>query len=400
MSDLLSPGDGRAGELFSDRSFLAAMVAVEDAWLEALVDTAVAPSAAKADLSAVISPSDIGTLAEGAERDGNSVTGLVAMLRERTGDQTARWLHRGLTSQDVVDTALMLCARATLAAVSDEMCLQMAQLVRLTETHRRAPMLARTLTQAALPSTVGMKTAHWLTGVLDAADTVGSLPPLPVQAGGAVGTLAAATELTGSADAALALSNATAEALGLAPAMPWHTTRSIVTRIGDALVTCCDAWGHIAADVATGSRTEIGEFTEGQAGGSSTMPHKRNPVMSVLIRSAALNAPPLAAGLHVASASSVDERADGAWHAEWGTLRTLSRRTAAAAGQTTALLTGLQVDTDRAATNLAAAEDLSAEQRSMSDVTGRPVAPQYTGAADLLIESVLARARRRLEEPS
>ncbi|MGA5463903.1 lyase family protein [Mycobacterium sp. NPDC050041] len=400
MSDLLSPGDGRAGELFGDRVFLAAMIAVEGAWLDALVDTAVAPAAARADLGAAVSPTDIDTLAEGAERDGNPVTGLVAMLRERTGDQTARWLHRGLTSQDVVDTALMLCARATLAAVDDEMCMQIAQLTRLTETHRHTPMLARTLTQAALPSTIGMKTAHWLGGVLDAADTLGGLPPLPVQAGGAVGTMAAATELTGSADAALGLSNAMAEALGLAPAMPWHTTRSIVTRIGDALVTCCDAWGHIAADVATGSRPEIGEFTEGQAGGSSTMPHKRNPVMSVLIRSTALTAPSLAAALHVASASSVDERADGAWHAEWGTLRTLSRRTATAASQTTALLTGLQVDTDRAAANLTAVEGLSAEQRSMADLTGRSVAAQYTGAADLLIESVLARARRHLEAPS
>ena len=109
---------------------------------------------------------------------------------------------------------------------------------------------------------------------------------LPVQVGGAVGTLAATTELAGSVDGALALSDALADELILAPAAPWHTTRSPVTRIGDALVTCCDAWGHVAADVATGSRPELGELAEGSGGGSSTMPHKNNPVRSVLIRRA------------------------------------------------------------------------------------------------------------------
>ena len=102
--------------------------------------------------------------------------------------------------------------------------------------------------------------------------------------------------------------------------------------------SCCDAWGHIAADVATGSRPEIGEFAEGSGGGSSTMPHKNNPVRSVLIRRAALTAGPLGATLHAASAASVDERSDGAWHAEWATLRTLARRTVVAAVHTSDLV--------------------------------------------------------------
>ncbi len=126
-------------------------------------------------------------------------------------------------------------------------------------------MLTRTLTQAALPGTVGARIANWLTGVLDAADTVAALPALTAQAGGAAGTHAAATELTGSPDAALGLCDAFASAVGLAVAPPWHTTRSTITRIGDAMVGCCDAWGHIANDVATGSRTEIGELAEGSA---------------------------------------------------------------------------------------------------------------------------------------
>ena len=237
--------------------------------------------------------------------------------------------------------------------------------------------------------------------MLDAAEPLtGLLPSLPVQVGGAVGTLAAATELTGSVDGAIALSDALAASLRLAPAPPWHTTRSAITRIGDALVSCCDAWGHIAADVATGSRPEIGELAEGRGGGSSTMPHKNNPVRSVLIRRAALTAGPLGATLHAAAATSVDERSDGAWHAEWATLRTLARHTVVAAAHASELVSGLRVDEARAAANLAAADGLLSEQRAMTELTGRAALPSYTGATDRLIDSTLNRARRFVKEAS
>jgi 3-carboxy-cis,cis-muconate cycloisomerase len=398
MTDLFWPGDHRGGDLMSDTAFLAAMAEVENAWLAVLVDAAVAPEAASADLASLVSSADVEAIAAGAEADGNPVIGLLALLRERAGGEAAHWLHRGLTSQDVVDTAMMLCLRDGLSRIESEIATQVSTLAALAETHHHAPMLARTLTQPALPSTVGMKMANWLSGVLDAADAVAALPGLPVQAGGAAGTLAAATELTGSAGEAVALSGRLATAVGLADAGPWHTTRSVITRVGDALVTCCDAWGHIAADVATGSRPEIGELTEGRGGGSSTMPHKNNPVLSVLIRRASVAAPALGATLHSASAASVDERSDGGWHTEWATLRTLTRRTIVAAAQTTELLAGLVVDTDRAAANLAAAGDLLAEQRSMSELTGRAALSSYTGAIDHLIDAALQRARHHLKE--
>ncbi len=130
------------------------------------------------------------------------------------------------------------------------------------------------------------------------------------------------------------------------------------------------------------------------------MPHKSNPVLSVLIRRAAMTAPPLGATLHAASAASVDERSNGAWQAEWATLRTLARRTVVAAAQTSALLTGLQVNTERAAANLAAAGDVLAEQRTMAELAGRPAQSSYTGMADHLIDSVLQRARDHLKEAS
>jgi 3-carboxy-cis,cis-muconate cycloisomerase len=401
MTDLFWPGDELAGALMSDVAYLAAMVAVEQAWLDGLVDAGIAPPQARTDLAGILTGGDLEPIARRADVDGNPVSGLVAVLRDRSPEPAARWLHRGLTSQDVVDTALVLCARDVLIRVSDEFVTQVSALAELADRHRGTPALARTLTQAALPTTLGAKFARWLTGVLDAAEPLaGLVASLPVQVGGAVGSLAATTELTGSVDGAIALSDALADALRLAPAPPWHTTRSAITRLGDALVSCCDAWGHVAADVATLGRPEIGELAEGSGGGSSTMPHKNNPVRSVLIRRAALTAGPLGATLHVAAAASVDERSDGAWHAEWATLRTLARHTVVAAAHASELVTGLRVDEARAAANLAAADGLRSEQQTMVELTGRPAQSDYTGATDRLLEATLSRARRFVKETS
>jgi 3-carboxy-cis,cis-muconate cycloisomerase len=397
MSDLFWPGDDRAGTLMSDAAFLAAMVLVENAWLRELVDAGVAPTTAGADLSGLVSADDAEDLATWAEHDGNPVPGLLRLLRQRSGAETARWLHRGLTSQDVIDTALLLCLRDALSAIKTQLTSQVRSLAALVEVHH-TPMLTRTLTQPALPSTVGRKLANWMSGLIDTADIVATLPILPVQAGGAAGTLAAATELSGSPSSALDLADGLASAVGLADALPWHTTRAVITRVGDALVSCCDAWGHIANDAATGSRAEIGELSEGRGGGSSTMPHKCNPVLSVLIRRAALVAPGLGATLHAASAASIDERADGGWHAEWATLRTLARRSVVAAAQTSELLDGLRIDTQRAEANLAAAGDILAEQRAMIELTRRAPLPDYTGATEQVVDAVLHRAREYLKE--
>lgn len=398
MSDLFWPGDHRAGDVMSGAAFLDALVSAENSWLATLVDSGVAPQSAAADLRSLIRPGDLAEIEAGAERDGNPVTGLVALLRSRAVGQASRWLHRGLTSQDVLDTALMLCLRDALQAVTASIGRQVRALVELTETHRDAPMLTRTLTQPALPGTVGRKCAGWLTAVLDAADGLKALPALPVAIGGAAGTFAATTELSGSPEDALALARRWADGLGLAVAYPWHTTRSPITRAGDALVGCCDAWGHVANDVAAATRS--GEMSEGSGGGSSTMPHKNNPVLTVLLRRAALTAPPLGATLHAASAASVDERADGGWHAEWATLRTLTRRTVIAASQTADLLAGLHVDTDRSAANQAGTPGIYAEQHTMSELAGREPAPHYLGAADQLADIALRRARDYLEGAS
>ncbi|CAN7290209.1 lyase family protein [Mycolicibacterium frederiksbergense] len=395
MSDLFWPGDHRAGTTMSDAALLTALAAVENAWLTVLVEAGIAPASAAADLTALVSEADLAELAVAAEKDGNPVTALVALLRTRAGGDTATWLHRGLTSQDVLDTALMLCTRDAQATVYAHLAAQVQTLLAMIETYSAATVLTRTLTQAALPGTFGGKFAVWLNATLDAAEPLAALA-FPVQCGGAAGTMAAATELSGSPEAALRLTDGLADALDLRTAPAWHTTRSVLTRIGDALVTCTDAWGHIANDIAAGVR--VGELAEGSGGGSSTMPHKNNPVLTLLLRRTAMSAPQLGATLHTASAASVDERSDGGWHAEWAALRTLARRTVVAASQATDLLSGLRVDTATAAANLAAAVGIDAEQRSMQALTGRTGPADYLGATAHLVDAAVHRARLYLKE--
>lgn len=406
MTNLLWPGDHRAGDLMTDPALLESMVAVESAWLQALTGAGLAPpDAAGADLSRLVDPQDSERLAVRAEDGGNPVLPLVALLRERADPSIGRWIHRGLTSQDVVDTALMLTVRQTVDHLANELAQQISALFDLAATHRRTPMVARTLTQHAVPTTFGAKAASWLNGVVDAASQLTALD-CPAQIGGAGGTLSATTELAAlsshddPAQVSVQLAHTTAAALGLATRMPWHTTRAPVTVAGDALVGCTDAWGRIASDVVTLGRPEIAELSEPATagrGGSSSMPGKRNPVLSILIRRAAITAPALAATLHTAAALANDERPDGAWHAEWDTLRTLARRTVVAGSQCTELLTGLTVHTDRMAANLDAADALG-EQRRIAELLETPPSSTYFGAVDTLIDASLDRAQWVLKE--
>ncbi len=391
----------------TDRALLESMVAVESAWLDALCAAGLAPAeCAAADLSKLLAPNDCESLAAAAEDGGNPVIGLVGLLRHRAAPAVGPWIHRGLTSQDVLDSALMLGVRGVVAELVMQLAQQISTLTELATLHRVTPMVARTLTQHAAPTTFGAKAAGWLNGAVDAFEGLSALV-VPIQIGGAAGTLAASTELavlrTGTADPAevsTTLVQSVATALGLAVRLPWHTTRTPVTAAADALVGCTDAWGRIASDVVTLARPEIGELSEPggeNRGGSSSMPHKRNPLLSILIRRAALSAPQLAATLHTAAALANDERPDGAWHAEWDALRTLARRTVVAGSQCGELLAGLAVHAGRMSENLEAA-DVSGEQRAVGELAGKPPSPTYFGAVDRLIDESLDRARRALDQ--
>jgi 3-carboxy-cis,cis-muconate cycloisomerase len=191
-----------------------------------------------------------------------------------------------------------------------------------------------------------------------------------------------------------------ATTLALHDRTAWHTARSPITAAADAFVGCTDAWGRIASDIVTLARPEIAELDEPATagrGGSSSMPHKRNPVLSILIRRTAVAAPPLAATLHTAAALANDERPDGAWHAEWDTLRTLARRTVVAGSQCGELLGGLTVHAHRMAENLSAA-DVSGEQRAIAELVGEQPSSTYLGAAEELIDESLRRAARALAQ--
>lgn len=390
MTSLLRPGAHRAAGVADDEAFAASMLRVEAAWSQAAVEAGVFP--ADALLAPIeLNAADREALARDAEAGGNPVIPLVALLRDRQRGEAARWLHRGLTSQDVVDTALMLCAARARARVLTAIGRQVEVLVGLVERHRACPALARTLTQPAVPTVLGLRFAGWLHGVLDAADDLAALR-LPAQFGGAAGTGAALTELAGDPTTALAVTDRAARLLDLEPARPWHTTRRPITRIGDALVACTDAFGHVAGDVLLGSRAEIGELAEGVGGGSSTMPGKANPVLATLVRAAALAAPAAAATLHAAAADAVDERTPGGWHAEWPALADLLTRTVVAADQTADLLAGLVVHPERAAAHLAAADGVRAEQAAMAALRGAAPAEEYLGTAALQIDAALARA--------
>ncbi|RYP84031.1 adenylosuccinate lyase [Nocardioides guangzhouensis] len=391
MSDLLRPGSHRADGVADDAALVQAMLRVEVAWLRALADGKAATedqveavSRAAAGWTPALDPGDV-------EDAGNPVLPLVRALRARIDEaDTADLVHAGLTSQDVLDTALVLLARDAVARVEADLRRAADRLADLADEHRGTVMAGRTLTQYAVPVTFGLKTAQWLTGVLDAADALAVVRrSLPVQCGGAAGTLARAADLT---DRPTDVAEALAGHLGLAwPALPWHTRRTPMTRLADALVETCDALGVVATTVLTLTRPEIGEVREGAVAGrgaSSTMPHKQNPVLSVLVRAAALQAPQLGAQVHVAAATAVDERPDGAWHAEWPSLRRLLELTVVTAAQAAELLAGLGVDTVAMARNADAAADLLLAERG-----GEGTLADYLGATDAFVDAALARVR-------
>ena len=300
-------------------------------------------------------------------------------------------MHTSLTSQDVLDSALMLLAHRVVSALLAEVKGTTTALAALAEQHADTLCVGRSLTQHALPFTFGLKAAQWFHGVAAAARRLEALE-LPVQFGGAGGTLAAGTVLAeGSSSSPFALADALAGKLDLAPVpAPWHTNRLAVTGLGDALASLTDSFGKIASDLLFLSRPEVAELGEPLAAGrgvSSAMPQKQNPVLSVLIRSAALQAPGLAAQLHLAAANFNDERPDGAWHSEWPALRGLLRLTLGAATQLRELAEGLRVFPEAMRRNLEISGPLLLSEAVASSVA--PLLGADRGEAKAKLQAVV-----------
>ncbi len=340
---LLAPGwtGSPAASATSDTAYLRALLDAESALTRAQAALALAPAEAATAVTAAADPErfDVRSLAERSRTGGNPVIPLIADLTKAVGEENGPFVHRGATSQDIMDTATMLVASRTLEPVLTDLTRTAQALSRLAVAHRDTTMPGRTLTQHAVPTTFGLKAAGWRSLVLDARDRVRAVrDTLPVQLGGAAGTLAAFTAY--GAEDALALPDAYARELGLtAPRLPWHTLRTPIADLAGCLAFAAGALGKVAADVLVLGRTEIAEVSEGSGGGSSAMPHKANPVRSTLIAAAARRAPQLAAVLY-GSLVAEDERPAGAWHAEWEPLRELLRLVGGAARDAVELAEG------------------------------------------------------------
>ncbi|MEU0201032.1 MULTISPECIES: 3-carboxy-cis,cis-muconate cycloisomerase [unclassified Streptomyces] len=343
---LLGPGwtGSPAASATSDEAYLRALLDAEAALTRAQAALGLAPAEAATAVTEAAGSGgfDVRSLAGRARAGGNPVIPLVADLTKAVGDTYGPYVHRGATSQDIMDTATMLVAARTLDPLLADLDRTAQALSRLAAEHRDTAMPGRTLTQHAVPTTFGLKAAGWRSLVLDARDRVQAVRALlPVQLGGAAGTLAAFGAY--GADDPTALPVAYARELGLrAPELPWHTLRTPVADLAGCLAFTAGALGKIAVDVLTLSRTEISEVAEGSGGGSSAMPHKSNPVRSTLLASAARRAPQLAATLY-GSLAAEDERPAGAWHAEWEPLRDLLRLAGGAARDAAELAEGLRV---------------------------------------------------------
>ncbi|WP_369250655.1 3-carboxy-cis,cis-muconate cycloisomerase [Streptomyces sp. R41] len=372
---LLSPGwaGSPAASATSGTAYLRALLDAEAALTRAQASLGLAPSeAASAVSSAADAPGfDVAAIALRARSGGNPVIPLVADLTAAVGKEYGPYVHRGATSQDIMDSATMLVAARTLDLVLDDLGRTEQALARLAADHRDTAMSGRTLTQHAVPTTFGLKAAGWRSLVLDARDRLAGVR-LPAQLGGAAGTLAAFTAF--GAEDTRALVAAYAQELGLAePVLPWHTLRTPIADLAGALAFTAGALGKIAVDVLTLARTEIAEVAEGSGGGSSAMPHKTNPVRATLVAAAARRAPQLAATLYGAMPAE-DERPAGAWHAEWEPLRDLLRLVGGASRDAAELAEGLRVNADTMREHLDLTHGLIVSERlavELAPVLGR-----------------------------
>jgi 3-carboxy-cis,cis-muconate cycloisomerase len=363
---------GGAAEQVSERAWLQAMLDVEVALSLSRGREGEIPEADAAIIAAACQAERFDLAALGAQgaASGNPVLAMVHALREVLPERVANDLHRGATSQDILDTATMLVAKRALGPIGADASGAAKACAQLAERYRETPMLGRTLLQQALPVTFGLKAAVWLSGIDSARRNLLATAEsaLAVQLGGAVGTSAALGQDGPAVAAGLARELDLAE-----PALPWHTERGRVGRIASALSLLAGALAKPARDVTLLSQNEVAEVCEGVGeggGGSTTMPHKRNPVAAVAVLACAGRAPGLAARLHAAMVQE-HERAAGAWQSEWEALSDLLRVVGSAAAAAREMLERLEVDAERMRSNLRAAGDLVMAESVVSALAGR-----------------------------
>ena len=350
----------RGSAIIDDSAWLQAMLDAEAGLARALERAGLASAGAGEAVTwaARADDFDIAELGELSALTGHPVPGLARALAVKVGGQQGRAVHRGATSQDILDTAAMLLARTAIDAAHADLTAAAAAAAALATEHRTTPMIGRTLLQQAVPVTFGAVAAGWL-AALDAAITglaETRRTRLAVQFGGAAGTLASL------GPDGIRVKAMLADELQLAdPPVPWHTERLRIIDVGVAMARVTAALSKIARDVTLLAQTEVAEVAEG-SGGPSAMPNKVNPVAAVAILGCAKQAPGLLATL-VASAEQEHQRAAGAWHAEWQPFGQLLQVAASAASWGAELLANLEVDTGKMAANLTAAGGLPLAER-------------------------------------
>ena len=297
---------------------------------------------------------DISTIGEEAVAAGNIAIPLVKALTAevaKSDAEAARYVHWGATSQDVIDTALVLELRAVIDAMTTDLDRAIAAFSTLAGRHRRTPAVARTWLQHALPMPFGLKLAGYAAALARSRERLKRLrkEALVLQFGGAAGTLAAL------GDRGLDVTERLAALLDLpAPEAPWHTHRDRLAEVAGALAILCGSCGKIARDIALLTQTEVAEAferAEPGRGGSSTMPHKRNPTAAAAALAAASIAPQLAATIFAAQVQE-HERALGGWQAEWPTFPALALVTSSALRAVVDIAEGIEIDPARMRTNL------------------------------------------------
>ncbi|MBM3336387.1 MAG: 3-carboxy-cis,cis-muconate cycloisomerase [Betaproteobacteria bacterium] len=342
--------------VFSDRNTIQRMLDVEAALARALAVEDVIPQNAVAAIISVCKADliDADTLAKSVSSAGNIAIPLVKQLTAvvaRTDAEAARYVHWGATSQDVIDSGRVLQLRDGIDLITTDLADLADALASLAHQHRATIMIGRTWLQHAQPTTLGLKIAGWLDAIMRHQDRLQELRSrvCVLQFGGATGTLASLGE------SGLTVATAIAKDLSLAlPALPWHTHRDRMGEVATTFGLLTGTLGKIARDIALHAQTEIAELAEPLAqgrGGSSTMPHKRNPVACSAVLACAMRVPAMVSTMLTAMVQE-QERALGGWQAEWDTLPEIASLTSAALNQLREVMSGLAVDAARMRSNI------------------------------------------------
>ncbi|EGH20941.1 3-carboxy-cis,cis-muconate cycloisomerase [Pseudomonas amygdali pv. mori str. 301020] len=349
-------------EIFSDEGRVQSMLDFEAALARAQARVGLIPPEVVADieLSCDARLFDFDALAIAIGSAGNSAIPLVKALGKQIAARSAeaeRYVHMGATSQDVMDSGLILQLRRAIVLLERDLTLLADAMAEQAQRHAGAPLAGRTWLQQATPVTLEMKIAGWLGAVTRHRQRLNEIKPrlLCLQFGGASGSLAAL------GDQAFSVAEALAGELQLElPEQPWHTQRDRLVEFAGLLGLIAGSLGKLGRDVSLLMQTEVGEVFEPLApgkGGSSTMPHKRNPVGAAVMISTATRAPGLVATM-LAAMPQEHERSLGLWHAEWETLPELCCLVSGSLQQALQVLPGLQVDAERMASNLQSTKGL------------------------------------------